>query len=272
MADSKYSWTGPEVDGKDTGLPFPTGDSPPKAPEQIQKLADSIAIYGTSRPDTDSQYDDAPVGTQYIFSGNQAQLDAVFGARAWRKTPSSWVCVDGDTDMQQYTSPDPELNGTVVIRRTNATQYVWFTIDLAVDLSSPFTKELAAILPANTTWNIGHTTGHAHFDFGVLTRASAEQVGVARYQHYLLASGNPRDTIGVTSTPGANISDAAVKRVTVTATAVGAPWPTGERGDLVPARSIQEIKADIEQAEKNNPELAEQLRQELKALKSEGTE
>ena len=108
MADSKYSWTGPEVDGKNTGLPFPTGDSPPKAPEQIQKLADSIAFYGTSRPDTDSQYDDAPTGSQYIFTGNQTQLNAVFGARVWRKGVTDWVCVEGDTGLRR---PAPTWTG-----------------------------------------------------------------------------------------------------------------------------------------------------------------
>ena len=45
MAESKYNWTGEAEDyvgDTGRGLPSPTGDSPPNAPEQIKKLAEKV--------------------------------------------------------------------------------------------------------------------------------------------------------------------------------------------------------------------------------------
>ena len=67
MAETTYEWTG---GSEGVGLPWPTPGSPPDGSAQIKKLAESIAFYGTGRPDTDPQYADAPTGSQYIFTGN----------------------------------------------------------------------------------------------------------------------------------------------------------------------------------------------------------
>ena len=85
----------------------------------LDKADDSalpLIIYGTGRPDTETSLNDAPVGVQYIFTGDQTQLDAVFGARVWRKTPTGWVCVEGETGT--YLTSEG-----IYIQRTDRTVY-----------------------------------------------------------------------------------------------------------------------------------------------------
>lgn len=62
-----------------------------------------LAFYGSGRPDglgdPSVSYNNtaiaAPTGSTYTFTGDQSELDAVFGAKVWRKGVTHWVCVEG---------------------------------------------------------------------------------------------------------------------------------------------------------------------------------
>ena len=104
MADTTYGWTGPN----DTGLPWPTEDSPPDGSAQIKKLAESIATYGPDRPDglgEEPEITDANIGDQYIctdpspFSGTEKTM----GAAVWRFTSKGWRVYEGATPIYAVT-------------------------------------------------------------------------------------------------------------------------------------------------------------------------
>ena len=119
MAETTYVWTGPN----DTGLPYPTGGSPPDGAKQIKKLAESIAIYGTGRPDLENIQ--AETGTRYICTdpgkplrysqtpqnntwsnGNYGAVEWVFDGEFWRVTvgDSGWLQAYYDGPVDPFTS------------------------------------------------------------------------------------------------------------------------------------------------------------------------
>ena len=71
-------------------------------PDHIAKYT----IYGNSRPDgAGENITDAPVGAQYIFNGDGNDLEDVLGARVWRKAPDAWQVVEGSFMIPETTGP-----------------------------------------------------------------------------------------------------------------------------------------------------------------------
>ena len=223
-----------------------------------------LAFFGSGRPDAAGLNIQAPTGSVYTFTGDQSELGAVFGARMWRKGVTNWVCVDGDTDLQRYNSQHTDVSSQIHIRRTNATQYVYFLLSGSIIATSGWNNELTDLLPAETSWNIGHTTVPL-FEFGAISLGASPQVGSVRYQQYWNTTDNKaRDTLIVMLFKGVTIDDDDEMRVQVTAPAVGAPWPSGDRG--IGSRSMEELRELIEA--EADPEKLQALRDELTALES----
>ena len=267
--ETTYIWTGPD----DTGLPYPTGGSPPDGANQIKKLAESIAIYGTGRPDTDPQYADAPTGAQYIFTGNQTQLDAVFGARVWRKTPDDWFCIEGQTEKYILkTSPvipgltfmgGPWVSGPLSIQRSADSVYFRGTLFMKAQSGNGSTL-------ADYLWQIDENSEARRWLSG---RGSVSQpfnnrdykatFDVLPQLARVYGSYNMQDGNGW-------VISANIPVATYTNNSGLSPWPTDDSVGLeLQSGYIARLKTEIEQAAKDNPELAEQLRQELEALEDE---
>jgi len=261
MAETTYIWTGPD----DTGLPYPTGGSPPDGANQIKKLAESIAIYGTGRPDTDPQYDDAPTGSQYIFTGDQAQLDAVFGARAWRKTPTGWVCTEGDTGPQQNTigfSASSNFTGTVKWRRTAALasfRVQWGTDKNPWPAVSTFDRQkiLAApenLMPWDNITQLMAGSGNAGGTDKFPTWSAMFYVGT------VVVYGTPHHV----ATSAGNYVGGEYQ--------CNAPWPdgTGEtwEGTLVEKPTVYDLERWLAKNPDVSPDEEAELRAEMEALRS----
>ena len=117
-------------------LPYPEPTDPPDVAGDIARLAERVhtrldtkqplmieattpgedfgasgppvSLFGPGRPDSAGLNLTAPVGSVYTFSGDQSQLDAVFGARRWSKGPSGWYVTDGDTGWADMKSTNPD--------------------------------------------------------------------------------------------------------------------------------------------------------------------
>ena len=171
MAETEYIWTGPD----DTGLPYPTGGSPPDGANQIKKLAESIAIYGPDRPDglgEEPEITDANIGDQYICTDPSpvSGTEKTMGAAVWRFTRKGWVVYEGATPIYAVTDAwrgvfdaAGPTGVNLWVYRKNDTKYVEFSSSTT---SATSTKQVIAY-KANSSYaqewldwigGVGHLT------------------------------------------------------------------------------------------------------------------
>lgn len=273
-------------------LPYPEMGDTPNVPRDIKALAEKLdtggamidadaagddysgatvplSLFGTSRPDAAGDDIAAPTGSTYTFAGDQTQLDAVFGARIWRKTADDWLCVEGRIESTLSASTQTAagitkasnvsyIAGSILRDATSC------TLNLEIGLAAVSSNQTHfANLNPNNPWYayvtanpaIERVSGSAWFAEANNKIVGTSPARVNRTNNQLFT--NPLHAV-------------ATPYVTVTMKVVLPPsksWPTSAS-----TFTVEELKTKIEQAAEDNPELAEQLRQELEALQAEAGE
>lgn len=263
MADTTYEWTGPN----DTGLPWPTEDSPPDGSAQIKKLAESIAIYGDGRPDDPALPGNE--GDKYICT----DPDSNFGAREWRYTSDKWICVEGQTP-RYVLSPTSTLSGFTYkdglwdsgdLQVTRTASHIYFRGVLVLkaqegngSTANSYLWELAEDSEARRWLS---TYGSLMQPIHLRDYSMCLDVLPSLARCYGLHKSEAGDRWNISATIPLHLQPES---------AVGdSPgWPTTDEGLTPLSVYIAELPEKIKQAAEDNPELAEQLRQELEVLRS----
>ena len=242
-----------------------------------------LSLYGTSRPDAAGDDITAPTGSTYTFSGDQTQLDAVFGARRWTKGVTDWVCVEGDTQWWGIGTSSSTYHGQRLIANGLVWEYMVRSSGSFLG-GAGFSRDKVfvgptyypAAVPGATMPNADSGTNKAATTVTTAHLFFSEAfVGINNGIYWVVATG-----AGTTS--GGNCSNS-----TYVSTKAHGQWPTSGGAGSGPAprliaelwdgaitqeEAIEGLKAEIKQAAKDDPELAEQLRQELEALQAEAGE
>lgn len=222
-----------------------------------------VSLFGAGRPDAAGDNIQAPTGSTYTWTGSDP--DTVFGARAWRKTPDAWVVEGGYYECTLVQGQPFGLTGL-----GNITWRFVFQPDTIqanfITAPSASGSTLSALL---AEWTFPGMTGPGDISNGSAMGATSTSTELGAYTSYW-TGGDPawqilkfalRSTVWgtaqTTSTPFNNHLVSGMHG-----------WPTMDP-IYTPLRNVEDYAAVLEQAAKDNPELAEQLRQELEALRSE---
>ena len=233
-----------------------------------------LRLHGTGRPDGrgDGDLITAPTGSSYTCTTPNA--DGNFGALEWKYDGSLWHCVEGDTGYRAV---------------TNNTGWTG-----AGKISKIQKWDNPQVSPAGGTRVRGmQRWGNKFYLFVFWNESSLGTTSTGYYTVWFADGGDPFTGVGTASgfSDSASASTAygtlsgfcgntnvrfscelggVNNQIYITGT-TDHPWPSGVDGINVPplvSTYIAELKAQIEEAAENNPELAEQLRQELEELRS----
>lgn len=254
-------------------LRFPTDGAPIDTAGDIQRLAEDVDgalggvkplsdrfIYGAGRPDTDPQYADAPIGTRYICTAPDS--DTNLGAREWiyvkySESLSRWEVTAG---VYRWVVPQEHLGenwvgkgdgsqNSVTVSPNQVTVTGWcMTTNDGADDGSP---NVFLFNPSN-----GNSVYNYSAYWAFLGVASETQFS-AGIRHNRLAVSTPTRSSEVPS-------GTFMGCWTYTKAAPGT-WPTQKELTVAPS----EFRAHIKQAIEDNPEMADQLRQELSEWEAE---
>ena len=224
-------------------LRFPKDKAPIDTAGDIKRLAEDVdgalprITYGTGRPDSPAIA--GTEGDKYICT----DPDSNFGAREWRYTGTGWRVIDGCTPSWQQNN--------FRIWLTHEAQFVqtWGTnpqTGPAADAlwSKDFNQQQQVVLANNGAGGVSGFAGIRIDNTTGMTMVYKPTGSVAMGGFYA------RIQMGALNEPGVR------------------SWPTTEptNGSMLTLESIREM---YEEAAKDNPELAEQLKAELEALEAE---
>jgi len=241
------------------GLNWDTATDEQKA--AVGNATAPVRLFGSGRPDAAGLNLSAPTGSTYTFNGTQSELDAVFGARMWRKGPDAWVCVEGvcETDPNKAPVTDRwgQIQGSVRRDGTAVTLNIQFTANTQVTNVSG---------PVKIPYGFRRTQRHTLLAV-ISSSVAANSVIVSDPMPvaYVRADGgNGADLIQLSSDPTwANGYTGRISGTWVTAD----PWPSSEPlllpGQFI-GRTVEELRELIEA--EADPEKLQALRDELTAL------
>lgn len=134
---------GPEGPAGPAGVPGPTG---PVGPPGTIPTPGDYHVSGPGRPDVPATTNGAITGTEPVGCLYLSSDGAAVGAWAWRKRPTGWQVVDGDTGWVPLAKPEALTDrGELKVRRIGTTAYL-----MATDIETRITNERVALASART--------------------------------------------------------------------------------------------------------------------------
>ncbi len=225
-----------------------------------------LAFFGKGRPDglgdPGVSYSNtaiaAPTGSIYTFAGSELEFEAVYGARAWHKTPHGWRVTDGYVSCQGSQLPDglvmwkpgrsPTPDG-VYVTRTATTATITYTGGPKGEDTDDGTLEY--VQQPNTTWLPPGTS-----------------LGAARI---LNSNGKPTGTaVAFKNSAALYVQPAATDEITSWAVTWPVPesaeWPSEGTTARMQIRELRELIEAAESPDHPQHEQLQQLKDELAEL------
>jgi len=195
-----------------------------------------VSLYGIGRPDGKGGFDliEAPIGSRFTFTGNtQEQRDAVWGARIWSKAQSGWICDVGTSPRVQYGDNNSlilQRSGPSIVCRVYGNGWDGTGTGASTDAGWKAAFGMYGVLYCDNRGSLMPYLNYTNDGSVTVLNGPADPTnlrgGVVVHQGY----------------------------------AGGYAWPAGvPNGDWEIANTqyvIEELKAQIEEAAKDNPELA----------------